>query len=338
MDLRLGHAESAIVIKFSALNITGVLAAVLAASSASAADLVLSPQLMANTDVDLTLPAVSGPNGKWEFYLGPTSPGSFSARAAGSVSLPVGERFGIQLDGAVSANSASSWLIGGVVHAFTRDPDSYLLGVATGVVRGPTGTLGVLGVEGELYIDDFSLEAWVGVAGIDYDVLPDVAGLMALADAAYYFNDDFRASVGLQHMLGVSGLHIAAEYQLAAWQLPLSATAEARINTDGSYSLMAGLKGYFGGDQKSLKDRHRQDDPPNRALSLFAATGGLLSKTATPSVACSPSILPPSGSYAQIQGNGCAPSDPEAFCVANGYDAGMAGGTFGDGECFNYLS
>lgn len=301
----------------------GTVFAVPVFTAAKAADLVLySPQPLAQQDADLTLPAVSGLNGKWEFYVGPSSPGSFSARAAGSVSLPVGERFGVQLDAAVSGSSGGGWLAGGVAHGFTRDPDSYLLGLAGGVVRGPTGTLGVLGVEGELYLDDFSIEAWAGVAGINYDVLPDVAGVFALADAAYYFSDDFRASIGVQHLLGVNGLHVGAEYQLASWDWPLSLTADARFNTDGSYSIMGGLKGYFGGPEKSLKDRHRQDDPPNRVLSLFMASAGLLSKVAA---ACSPSF-----SSEPFISSQCFPEDPEAFCIANGYDYEF------DGECFYY--
>jgi hypothetical protein len=320
--------------KYSAFNITGVLATLLWIQSAAAADLILSPEPYAEQDIDLVLPAVSGPNGKWELYLGPTNPGPMSFRAAGSLSLPVGDRFGVQLDAAASGSSAG-WLAGGVIHGFTRDPDNYLIGLATGVVRGPTGTLGVIGVEGELYLDNFSIEAWAGVAGIDYDVLPDVAGVFVLADAAYYFTDDFRASVGYSHLLGVNGLHLGAEYQLTNWDLPLSVTADARFNTDGSYSVMGGIKGYFGGEQKSLKDRHRQDDPPNRVLSLFMASGSLLYQVASGGV-CTPTtqFFASDGNYQYYQILGeCQPSDPEEFCTTppNNFDGAI------DGECVYYI-
>lgn len=310
--------------RHSAFNITGVLAVLLAAGGASASDLVLAPKPMEDADVDLLLPAVSGPNGKWEFYLGPSSPGGFTARAAGSVSLPVGDRYGVQFDGAVSGSSGGGWLIGGVAHGFTRDPENYLLGIATGLVRGPTGTLGVIGVEGEAYIDNFSFEGWAGLAAINYDVLPDVAGLMALGDAAYYVNDDLRLSVGVQHLIGVNGLHLGAEYQLTEWNLPMSVAADTRFNSDGSWSIMTGIKGYFGGEEKSLKDRHRQDDPANRVLSLFTASGNLLYKTAAAGGACSPSFS--SEPFVQCVDDY---AEGEAFCIANGYDDY----DIGDGEC-----
>ncbi|HWV46623.1 MAG TPA: hypothetical protein VN039_11490, partial [Nitrospira sp.] len=53
----------------------------------------------------------------------------------------------------------------------------------------------------------------------------------------------------------------------------------------GGYSFTVGLKGYFGGtdDGKSLIDRQRQDDPPNRAIDLFTAAGNQLYQTAPPS-------------------------------------------------------
>ncbi len=318
--------------KYSALNITGVLATLLSLQGAVAADLILAPLPFEDADVNLVLPAVSGPNGKWEFSLGPSNPGTVSFRGAGSVSLPVGDQFGVQFDAAVQGSGAG-WLAGGAIHAFTRDPDSYLFGLASGVVRGPTGTLGVVGVEAELYLDDFSLEAWGGVAGIDYDVLPDVAGMFLIADAAYYVSDDLRASIGVSSLLGVNGLHLGAEYQFSAIDMPLSLTADAHFNTDGSYSVMAGLKGYFGGEQKSLKDRHRQDDPPNRALGLFAASGGLL--YATPDESCSPTIAPVDGNTGPtfiVDGECLSPEEQEAFCFANDYDEYR-----GNGECYELV-
>jgi hypothetical protein len=324
--------------KYSALNITGVLTVLLTPQVALSEDFLLSPEPMADGEYDLTLPAVSGPNGKFELYGGFTNPGNAAFRAAASVSIPVGSTFGLQIDGAVQASGAG-WLYGGVAHAFTRDPSSYLIGLTGGVVRGPTGTLGVIGVEGELYLDQVSIEAWAGVAGIDYDVLPDVAGIFVLADAAYYVTDDFRLQVGYSHILGNNGLHLGAEYQLRDWSLPISLTADARITQTG-YSVMAGIKGYFGGDpSKSLKDRHRQDDPPNRALSLFGMAGSLLYATGPgtpPPPDCVRTIEPPEGSTFGVisESAGCTPLDPEeyqTFCTDNGY-ASYAG----NGECFEF--
>jgi hypothetical protein len=264
-----------------------VLAAILWAQGSAAADLVLfSPEPVDEQDVDLTLPAVSGINGKLEFDLGAFSlPASALFRAAGSLSLPVGDVFGLQFDVAAQ-NSGAGLLYGGAIHAFTRDPMNYLIGVTGGVVRSSGATLAVIGPEAELYLDRFSLEAWAGVGNLNYDdpLLADLNGVVLLADAAYYITDDWRVSAGGSHLLGYNALHLATEYQFREMSWPFSITGDLRYGQDGAYTITAGLKGYFGGGDKSLIDRHRQDDPPNRALNLFGAVGTLLFATAPPVV------------------------------------------------------
>lgn len=290
--------------KYSALNITGVLASLLWAQGASGADLLLEPEYIADQDVDLTLPAVSDINGKLEIYGGLTNPGTAGFRAAGSLSIPVGHSFGVQLDGGVIATGAGT-TFGGAVHAFYRDPASYLIGVTGAVARGPAGTLGVIGVEGEAYLDRVSLEAWAGVGGLDYDdpLLADLTGVFIFADAGYYVTDDFRVGVGLTHLLGENSLHLGAEYLLRDFSVPVSLTADLRVSHTGAYAIMGGIKGYFGGNDsnKSLIQRHREDDPWNRALSLFTASGSLL--------------------YAQAPtpGDEEEPVDPETACLELGF-------------------
>lgn len=124
--------------KNSALKIAGALAAVLWAQGGAvqAADLILySPEPVADGNYDLTLPAVSAPNGKIEFYGGMVNPGGAGFRAAGALSLPVSDQFGLQLDVGV-VGSAGGPIFGGAVHGFTRDPDNYLLGLTGAVARG----------------------------------------------------------------------------------------------------------------------------------------------------------------------------------------------------------
>ncbi len=267
--------------KYSAYNITGVLAALLSMQSAAiAADVLYSPVPV--EDEDLGLPAVSDPNAKFELYGGFTNPDGFAGRVGGSISLPVGDRFGVQIDGAVQASGAGT-LFGGAVHAFTRDPDAYLLGITAGVVRGPSGTLAVIGPEAELYLDRVSLEGWAGAAYLNYDVLPDLTGVFAIGDVAYYPTDDWRVSVGASYLLGEAGLRVASEYSLREYDLPVSLAGEAKFMSSGAFSVMGGVKGYLGGDPgKSLIDRHRQDDPPNRGLDLFGAAGELLTAEPEP--------------------------------------------------------
>jgi hypothetical protein len=146
------------------------------------------------------------------------------------------------------------------------------------VVVSPAARLSALGVEGELYMDRVSLEGWGGFAMVDYAVSPpaDMSGLFGFGDIAYYPTDNWRLVAGGSYILGESKLHLGTEYQFADLGTPLSLTADARIGATNS-SVMFGIKGYIGGDPgKSLIDRHRQDDPPNRALSLYFAGAGLL--------------------------------------------------------------
>ena len=249
--------------------------------AAQAADLILYPEPMAEAPVDLTLPAVSGPNGKLELALGGiTDPESAIFRAAGSVSLPVGDAFGLQGDVAVQ-NVDGDWAVGGALHAFTRDPNSYLFGLTGGFVAVDGATLAAIGPEAELYLDRVSLEFWAGWAGIEYedDLLEDDTGFFAFGDLAYYVTDDWRVSVGGASVLGSEWLRLATEYQFSDLSLPISGTAEFRAYDTGEYSAMIGIKGYFGDPGKSLIDRHRQDDPPNRVLDLFGAASVL---SATP--------------------------------------------------------
>ena len=287
-------------------------------AAVQAADLVLDPGYVAQDDT--MLPAVSGVNGKWEFDPGLLS-GAPLLRAAGSLSAPLGDRFGIQADGMVSLTPSDQYF-GGALHAFTRDPSSYLFGVTAGVVvQAGQATLAVIGPEAELYMDRLSFEGWGGFATINYvdPAMLDKTGAFAIADVAYYATDDFRLAVGGSYVLGDLSLHASAEYQFQGLGMPLSLTGDARLHTDGNYTLTAGLKGYFGGDpQKSLIERHRQDDPPNRALSLFFSAQSVL------------------GALADT-----VPIDGEAACLAvygtygvNDISDPESGWQYSTGECF----
>jgi len=227
-------------------------------------------------------PAVSGVNGKIEVSGGGvSSPASGAYRIGGSIAAPLGDSFGIQGD--LSLQNYGALAGAGALHLFTRDPDLYLAGVAAGVVRSNTATLSAIGVEGELYLGQVSIEAWAGVANLDYDALSavDKSGFFALADIGWYATDDLRLSIGASSVLGYEALNIGAEYQVTSFSTPFSLTADARFGEDGNVTAMAGLKFYFG-EQKSLIDRHRQDDPRDRGLDLFAAAGTQVTDTGVP--------------------------------------------------------
>jgi len=239
-----------------------------------AADLVVSePGTIVQKDTDL--PAVSGINGKWEFDPGLLTGGQF-IRGAGSLSIPLGKKFGVQGDMMGTWSSNQGLVYSGALHAFTRNPDQYLAGVTGGIVVTQQARLGALGAEGELYLDRMSLEGWAGVAGLDYidPALVDKFGLFAIGDLAYYPLDNLEFKAGGSYVLGDFSLHAGAEYQIEGLGAPLSVVGDARLHANGNYTLSVGLKGYFGGDPaKPLISRHRQDDPPDRAIDLFTAAG-----------------------------------------------------------------
>lgn len=288
-------------------------------------------------DEDATLPAVSGVNGKWEFSSGLLT-GAPMVRAAGSLSLPLGHSFGLQAD-VMGTFTGTDQFLGGAVHAFTRDPSSYLVGITTGVVVAPGhSTLVAFGAEGELYLDRVSLEGWAGLASLNYvnPAMVDLTGVFAFGDVAYYPTDDWRVSLGGTYLLGDLSLHAATEYQFTGLGAPMSLTGDARLHTTGDYTLTVGLKGYFGGDpDKSLIDRARQDDPPNRALSLFMAGASIM--MASPDAGGEdPDVCSPSFESEPVVSLDCFPDDPEAWCrlPEQGYDDFNAS----NGECYYYTT
>jgi len=219
-------------------------------------------------------PAVSGFNGKLEGGGGYSETdevdGDVAWEAGGSLSFPLGCMFGLQLD--VGANDRyDNTQFGGIAHLFMRDPESYLLGVTGGVIDGEDATLYPVGPEAELYLGNVSLEAWGGYLHVDGDDDSFDTGFV-IADAAFYLTDDFRVSVGGKIVDDFEALRAGFEYQFSG--TPMSLYAKAEYGDDEAFNILGGLKFYFGGEDKSLIRRHREDDPRNRTLDLFASGVG----------------------------------------------------------------
>jgi hypothetical protein len=235
------------------------------------------------------LPAVSAPNGKIEFDAGVLSQPSpsFLGRVAGTITVPVGQQFGIQFDAAaaISPGFTSS----AALHAFTRDPASYLIGGTLGVVRTPGATIVAAGPEAEGYFDRWTLEAWGGVAiAHPTGVAPARVAPFAMADLAYYLTDDARLSVGVSSLDGYNALQLGGEYLFEDFDAPVSLTAETRIGQDGAWRITGGLRIYFGPEHKSLIRRHREDDPSDRSTALAIAANGRTTTGAAPPASASP--------------------------------------------------
>jgi len=221
------------------------------------------------------LPAVSAPNGKIEFDAGMlTLPSAaFMGRAAGTLTLPLGDRFGIQLD--LAGVSAPGFTTSAALHLFTRDPASYLIGGTLGLVSAPGATVFAAGPEAELYLDRWTLEAWAGLAIVHPATGPARTGVFAMGEAGYYLTDNWRLSLGVSSLDGYNSMQFGTEYLLDAFDLPFAATTEMRLGQDGAFLGTIGLKGYIGsGPPKSLIRHHREDDPSDRSTSLYAAAGG----------------------------------------------------------------
>jgi hypothetical protein len=235
------------------------------------------------------LPAVSGVNGKVEFDAGWAGITNFDDSAAfrggASISLPLAERFGLQLDLA-DVNQFNANMLGGTAHFFTRDPNSYLFGVIGGAATTSNNSnIYYAGPEVELYTDNFTLEATGGYLNVN------LAGassgkLFAIGDIAFYANENLRLNVGASSIAGFTSGHIGGEYLISDVGLPVSLTADARIGQDNFLQGTVGVKFYFGGPEKSLIRRQREDDPRNRSLDIFNSAGSAFTPPAAGAPAC----------------------------------------------------
>lgn len=287
-------------------------------------------------------PAVSGINGKiaiigglgndfptsaqftnYENVKNPTIENTSTFLGAGSLTLPIGNPFGFQLDGlagttrnglpqgAQSNNEklGSQTVLGVGAHLFWRDPKMGLAGLTASYnhfsklsdasdqewFRGsyggellPERSVTRVGVEGELYLDQFTIGANAGWQVINLEFSDYVKAnstnvpkdksdglygginfswyatdnLMLSAGVAADHNTDYVASAGVEWAPALNSFH------------GLSVFADTSFGDNDYVSGMVGLRFYFG-DNKSLKERHRYDDPVNNlALQTLATSSG----------------------------------------------------------------
>ena len=233
------------------------------------AALAADPGLIGAPPAAADLPAVSGINAKISGFGGvadyDTGPDGGLFGVDGSISLPLGHRFGLQVDGLLSSLDGD-FIGGAAAHLFWRDPSTGLLGFYTDwVTRDFSGVDSWrVGVEAAYYSGPFTLEGVVGYEDADVPpfVLIDDEDVFAYADLAYYATPDLRLSVGYRRLNDLDMAALGAE-----WQLPTdfiggtSLFAEGRIGEDNYASLWAGLRVYLAAENKTLIRRHREDDP-----------------------------------------------------------------------------
>ena len=264
--------------KRAAFLMTGTIAAGMYGGLAMAAD-ISSPS---------TLPAVSGINGKAEIGGGFIDLNDLSSdeifNGGVALSFPVGDMFGIQAD-LTALDVFGETAVGGAMHAFTRDPSSYLFGVYGGYVDAGPSNIWYIGPEAELYLDNISIEAVGGYMDISNG---GGSEFYAVGDVALYATDNLRLAVGGGTVAGFESAHAGLEWFMGDTGLPASVTLDGRIGEDGFSSVMAGLSLYFGGEDKSLIRRHREDDPRLRFFDIFNA--GVLGSGTLGSDDCIPSL------------------------------------------------
>lgn len=186
----------------------------------------------------------------------------------GILTAPVGDSWGVQLEGAAAAVDGDSILgVGG--HLFTRDPDSYLLGLFAAYASEDEFDLDAtrLGAEAEIYMEQVSLLA---KAGYQFsDTLGD--GAFGDIELRWYLSDNFALSGGGSFDENNSFGKVSAEWQPGFSALPgLAFRVDGVFGEDDYDSVMGGITYYFG-TPATLKDRHRRQDPDSALFSLFQA-------------------------------------------------------------------
>ena len=246
--------------------------------ASQAADLVQITEVATVYEAQQRLCAVSAFNGKVEAAGGGIGSGGFDSgrfHAAGSVSVPVGCRFGFQLDGIVGETASNTvWGVGG--HAFMRDPNTYLAGVYAAYTDAGPNNVTRVAVEGQLYFDRFTLS---GLAG--YENSTQLNGeFFGAATVGYYPTDDINLNFGVARYLDVNALTLGAEWQPMPTR-PVTVFAYGAIAENNASTAFAGLRFYFGGEQKSLKRRHREDDPTTYEDKMQRTVSGMTTTTTT---------------------------------------------------------
>lgn len=232
--------------------------------------------------VGQSLPAVDGLNAKATLFGGAVG-GNALYGAVGSVSMPLGSRFGLQIDGVATdfdGRFEPDIAGGGVAaHLFWRDPSVGLLGayghyLHTDAFAGVDVIAGA--AEGALYLRRFTIEGIAGVQGGEIDLAAqgtfDIATrFFGAAHLSYYPTDNLKLYVGHSYMLGTNAAKIGAELGLpvagGSGTMP-ALFAIGSINESGNGAVMGGLRFYFGQHNKSLIRRHREDDPAFVALPI----------------------------------------------------------------------
>jgi hypothetical protein len=223
------------------------------------------------------MPAVDGINGKIAGYGGGENHSNGFYGTVGSLSVPLAQQWGLQLDGDLGSDSGIGYQRG-ATHLFWRDPSIGLLGGYVSYLHDNKFNDAVLGqfgentahfaAEGEYYWTRWTVRGLAGVetvtinSGVPHPSVPNRFFDDVLV--AYYVTDNFELSAGHEYTFGTHFLTLRAEHGFALGGGAMASLfANGWIVEGGDSGALAGLRIYFGQHDKSLMDRHRQDDPPD---------------------------------------------------------------------------
>ena len=207
--------------------------------------------------------AVSSLNGKLGFNYGDYD--SANGRTlTGSVAVPISTHYGAQFDGLYSRiNSVDSYGAGG--HLFWRDSSRGLIGFAAAGVDSVSTSTYEGGIEAEYYFRWLTPGIYTGYSTLRHQgSTPFIDTERTKPFGSVYLGiyplPDLLIRPNFTRKLNNSYYGVEAEYTVRSSNFAL--TAEGTRGNHGFQQAQFGLRYYFGG-KKSLKARHREDDPVN---------------------------------------------------------------------------
>jgi hypothetical protein len=230
--------------------LVGFLAGAAVSVPAVAAD--LTTELQA-----LSQPAVDEPNITITSLAGVANdPVLFNHLWAGlglKATLPLGERFGAQLDLGIATDA----YYGAGVHLFARDPAMGLVGIVGSAESQYGVSMNRVGAELEYYLSDNLTIA--ARAGYQFGTAPN--GAFGRLDVKFYPDPNFSLSGGVEVQPSFLMARGGFEWRPAADALPaMSITGDGSLSSTGNYRAMFGLHFQLGGSETIL-DRDRRSDP-----------------------------------------------------------------------------
>lgn len=222
----------------------------------------------------------------------------------GSITFPLSETVGFQVDGLYSRQSSNLDrdfnVYGAGAHLFIRDPEKGLLGIYGQFIEyGDFSENYQIGAEVQIYHDNLNLEFFAGLDNLEVttqSIIPDftdfaqpgIGGLpptaptlrnvettidndffTAEAIAAFYPTDNLRISAGIGYSFEEASFLAGLEWKPSN-KVASNLFVDAQIGEDTT-AVRAGIRFNFSQDARSLIKQHRDDHLPNRLLNNSAS-------------------------------------------------------------------